>query len=235
MGEGRGRPPVRRGAGLASGRVPPVRGRAQQPDAQARRRRQGLGLPDGHRRRQRARLRPRPPAHRLRRATAARAAGASRASRQTDGGPSSPTATRASASTAPTTLAIDGKGRIYFTDPRYSKRENLELDKEGVYRIDPDGTLTRVADSLTRPNGIVVTADGATLYVADNASPGGVVTLVAFDLDAAGRRAAGASSTTSVEAAASTAWPSTRAAASGRRRARRRRPGSTSSRPTARA
>jgi len=87
---------------------------------------------------------------------------------------------------SPNDLAIDGKGRIYFTDPRYSKRENLELDKEGVYRIDPDGTLTRVADSLTRPNGIVVTADGATLYVADNASPGGVVTLVGFDLDARG-------------------------------------------------
>ena len=87
---------------------------------------------------------------------------------------------------SPNDLAIDGTGRIYFTDPRYSKRENLELDKEGVYRIDPDGTLTRVADSLTRPNGIAVTADGATLYVADNASPGGVVTLVAFDLDARG-------------------------------------------------
>ena len=92
---------------------------------------------------------------------------------------------------SPNDLAIDGKGRIYFTDPRYSKRENLELDKEGVYRIDPDGTLTRVADSLTRPNGIVVTADGGTLYVADNASPGGVVTLVAFDLDAHGEASRG--------------------------------------------
>jgi len=87
---------------------------------------------------------------------------------------------------SPNDLAIDGKGHIYFTDPRYSKRENMELDKEGVYRIDPDGTLTRVVDSLTRPNGILVTADGQTLYVADNASPAGVVTLVAFDLDARG-------------------------------------------------
>ena len=87
---------------------------------------------------------------------------------------------------SPNDLAIDGKGHIYFTDPRYSKRENMELDKEGVYRIDPDGTLTRVVDSLTRPNGILVTADGQTLYVADNASPGGVVTLVAFALDARG-------------------------------------------------
>jgi len=88
-------------------------------------------------------------------------------------------------------LALDGRGRIYFTDPRYSKRENLELDREAVYRIDPDGTLSRIVDTLTRPNGILVTPDGRTLYVADNASPGGAVTLTAFDLDAHGNAAAG--------------------------------------------
>jgi gluconolactonase len=87
---------------------------------------------------------------------------------------------------SPNDLAIDAKGRIYFTDPRYSHRETLELDKEGVYRIDPDGKLTRIIDSLTRPNGILVSKDNKTLYVADNASPGGVVTLVAFDLDGHG-------------------------------------------------
>jgi len=87
---------------------------------------------------------------------------------------------------SPNDIAIDARGRIYFTDPRYSKRENMELDKEGVYRIDPDGKLTRIIDGLTRPNGILVSKDGKTLYVADNASPGGVVTLVAFDLDGRG-------------------------------------------------
>jgi len=87
---------------------------------------------------------------------------------------------------SPNDLAIDRKGRIYFTDPRYSKRETMELDKEAVYRIDPDKKVTRIIDSLTRPNGILVTPDGKTLYVADNASPGGVVTLVAFDLDRKG-------------------------------------------------
>lgn len=86
----------------------------------------------------------------------------------------------------PNDLAIDRRGRVYFTDPRYSKRENLELDKEGVYRVDPVGRLTRIVDRLTRPNGIVVTRDTRTLYVADNASPGGVVTLWAFTLDARG-------------------------------------------------
>jgi gluconolactonase len=87
---------------------------------------------------------------------------------------------------SPNDLAIDGGGRIYFTDPRYSQRENLELDREAVYRVDTDGALTRVVDSLTRPNGILVSGDGRTLYVAENASPGGAVQLWAFDLDARG-------------------------------------------------
>jgi gluconolactonase len=87
---------------------------------------------------------------------------------------------------SPNDLAVDRRGRIYFTDPRYSKRENLELDREAVYRVDPEGTLTRVVDSLTRPNGIQVSGDGRTLYVAENASPGGAVQLWAFDLDGRG-------------------------------------------------
>jgi gluconolactonase len=87
---------------------------------------------------------------------------------------------------SPNDLAFDRRGRIYFTDPRYSRRENLELDREGVYRLDADGTLTRVVDTLTRPNGILVTLDGRTLYVAENASPGGAVQLWSFDLDARG-------------------------------------------------
>jgi gluconolactonase len=87
---------------------------------------------------------------------------------------------------SPNDITIDGRGHIYFTDPRYNHREDLELDKEAVYRIDPDGKLSRIIDTLTRPNGIVVTADGKTLYVADNASPGGVVKLWAFDLDTRG-------------------------------------------------
>jgi gluconolactonase len=87
---------------------------------------------------------------------------------------------------SPNDLTIDRRGRIYFTDPRYNKRDDVEQDREAVYRIDPDGKLTRIIDSLTRPNGLAVTLDGKTLYVADNASPGGVVKLWAFDLDRKG-------------------------------------------------
>lgn len=40
---------------------------------------------------------------------------------------------------APNDLAIDEKGRIYFTDPRYLGHEPIEQPVQGVYRIDPDG------------------------------------------------------------------------------------------------
>ena len=63
------------------------------------------------------------------------------------------------------------KGRIWFTDPRYgADRSDLEMDVEGVYRIDPDGKVTRVLTQkeVERPNGIAVTPDGKTLYVIDS-------------------------------------------------------------------
>ena len=69
---------------------------------------------------------------------------------------------------SPNDLAVDVKGRIYFTDPRYGNREGLELDKESVYRIDPSGTLVRVVADVERPNGIAVSPDQKTLYVVDN-------------------------------------------------------------------
>ena len=69
---------------------------------------------------------------------------------------------------SPNDLAVDAKGRIYFTDPRYGNREGLELDKESVYRIDPSGTLVRVIADVERPNGIAVSPDQKTLYVVDN-------------------------------------------------------------------
>lgn len=75
----------------------------------------------------------------------------------------------------PNDLTIDGKGRIYFSDPRYGDRSGMEmLDEEGrtvegVYRIDPDGKVTRVIGrELERPNGVLVSADDRWLFVADN-------------------------------------------------------------------
>jgi gluconolactonase len=63
---------------------------------------------------------------------------------------------------SPNDLAIDGQGRIYFTDPRYGDRSDMEMDIEGVYRIDPNDTVTRVLQQPTvqRPNGIAIQSDG---------------------------------------------------------------------------
>jgi gluconolactonase len=69
---------------------------------------------------------------------------------------------------SPNDLCLDAKGGIYFTDPRYGKRDDMELDQEAVYYIPPGGgKLRRVADDLSRPNGIHI--DGDRLYVADTA------------------------------------------------------------------
>jgi gluconolactonase len=90
---------------------------------------------------------------------------------------------------SPNDLAIDSKDRIYFTDPRYGDRSDMEMDIEGVYRIDPDGRVTRVLEqpAIGRPNGIAVSADGRTLYVIDsNAVLGGNRKIWAFDLSADG-------------------------------------------------
>jgi gluconolactonase len=44
----------------------------------------------------------------------------------------------------------------------------MELEKECVYRIDRDGTLTCIIDDAERPKGLAVSADQKTLYVIDN-------------------------------------------------------------------
>src|SRR5262245_24121227 len=71
---------------------------------------------------------------------------------------------------SPNDVCVDTKGRVWFTDPRYgADRSDLEMDVEGVYRIDPDGKLTRVLTQkqVQKPNGIAVTPDDKTLYVID--------------------------------------------------------------------
>ncbi len=66
----------------------------------------------------------------------------------------------------PNDLWIDKKGGVYFTDPNYGGKP-LSQDGEHVYYRAADGKVTRVADDFERPNGVIGTADGKTLYVAD--------------------------------------------------------------------
>lgn len=64
----------------------------------------------------------------------------------------------------PNDLTSDAQGRIYFTDALYGAQDTMEAPN-AVYRIDPDGKLTRIVDNIFRPNGIEVSPDGRTLYV----------------------------------------------------------------------
>ncbi len=95
----------------------------------------------------------------------------------------------------PNDLTMDTKGRVYFSDPKYGGRDNMEIVDhrgrkiEGVYRIDEPGRVTRViAHEVDRPNGLVITADDKYLFVADNNNDtlGGARKLFRFDLKADG-------------------------------------------------
>jgi gluconolactonase len=70
---------------------------------------------------------------------------------------------------APNDLWVDADNCVWFTDPAYERTPaDTELDAEAVYFISPDRTtVTRVADGFARPNGIVGSPDGTTLYVTD--------------------------------------------------------------------
>lgn len=69
---------------------------------------------------------------------------------------------------SPNDIAIDEKGRIYFSDPRYVGHEPVEQPVQGVYRIDPDGSLHRIITDAGKPNGVCVSPDQKTLYVVSN-------------------------------------------------------------------
>lgn len=73
---------------------------------------------------------------------------------------------------SPNDLACDRSGRLWFTDPCYGDRSGLELPHESVYRLDPQTegawAIQRMTFDTTRPNGILVSSDQKTLYVAQS-------------------------------------------------------------------
>ncbi|GAB3021647.1 SMP-30/gluconolactonase/LRE family protein [Niabella terrae] len=72
----------------------------------------------------------------------------------------------------PNDLWIDRQGGIYFTDPFYRrdywKHQMPEQNQQRVYYLPPGASSPMVVcDDLTTPNGIIGTADGRYLFVAD--------------------------------------------------------------------
>jgi gluconolactonase len=109
---------------------------------------------------------------------------------------------------SPNDLAVDKKGRIWFTDPFNPNWGPQELDHMSVLRHDPTGpdqwTLGRATYDVSRPNGVLVSRDQKTLYVAqsdyspdqprqlraypinDDGSLGSYTTLHTFGIDSRG-------------------------------------------------
>src|SRR5258708_21398978 len=86
---------------------------------------------------------------------------------------------------SPNDVAARANGQIFFTDPCYGDRSTMQMAHESVYRIDPDGKVTRVITqpAIERPNGIALSPDETTLYVVDSCPvPGGNRKIRAVDL-----------------------------------------------------
>ncbi len=74
---------------------------------------------------------------------------------------------------SPNDLVLHSNGAIFFTDPPYGLPERAEdprreLDFCGIFRLDPSGTLALLTKQLARPNGIGLSPDQKTLYVAQS-------------------------------------------------------------------
>lgn len=99
---------------------------------------------------------------------------------------------------SPNDLCVDVMGRVYFTDPRYGGAEPRELPNEAVYRLEKDGRVIKITDEVEKPNGLALSPDQKTLYVADHNNGGnrlspndpepkrGAMKVYAFPLDDAG-------------------------------------------------
>jgi gluconolactonase len=84
---------------------------------------------------------------------------------------------------SPNDVIVRRDGQIYFSDPA-SKAvlEPMELSFNGVYHVTPQGKISLINAKLPRPNGVALTPDGKTLYVADSQERN----ILAYDLDGDG-------------------------------------------------
>ena len=72
---------------------------------------------------------------------------------------------------SPNDAVYHSDGNLYFTDPPYGLPKGLldegrELSFQGIFRLDPSGQLATVDQDVSLPNGIGLSPDERTLYVA---------------------------------------------------------------------
>jgi len=95
---------------------------------------------------------------------------------------------------SPNDAVLHKTGIVFFTDPPYGLKGQDESDAKeltfnGVYALYPNGDVTLVDDSLTRPNGIILSPDESVLYVA-NSDPENAI-WKAYPVNAEGKVGAG--------------------------------------------
>jgi gluconolactonase len=99
---------------------------------------------------------------------------------------------------SPNDVVVRGDGSVWFTDPSYGHLQGFRPEPalgDYVYRRDPDGRLTPVADSIDKPNGLAFSPDENVLYVGDSGAnqetgsyyPSRAHHIKAFDVSATGR------------------------------------------------
>ena len=97
---------------------------------------------------------------------------------------------------SPNDVVEHSDGSIWFTDPSYGidsdyegHRAESEIGACHVYRADPDGTVSIVADDFCRPNGLAFSADESLLYIVDTRQEPSHIRV--FDVRAGGKLAGG--------------------------------------------
>lgn len=96
---------------------------------------------------------------------------------------------------SPNDVIVQSDGSVWFTDPTYGIMSDYEGYRavpeqpvHGVYRIDPSGLISLVADDFGQPNGLVFSPDETKLYIADSAfshDPAAPRHIRVFDLNGA--------------------------------------------------
>ena len=64
-------------------------------------------------------------------------------------------------------------GTLFFTDPPYGLKDLdasplKEMEYNGVYKLSPNGEITRILDDMSFPNGIVLSPDEQHLYISQS-------------------------------------------------------------------
>lgn len=75
---------------------------------------------------------------------------------------------------SPNDVVVKSDGSIWFTDPTYGilidyegEKAESEIGACHVYRVDPSGEISIVADDYVKPNGLAFSPDESLLYIAD--------------------------------------------------------------------